>query len=87
MIERLEYSRGVPSRFASGARRGLISAAAFALQPVWLNEVEDEADQTSTGTAALVGGGVGLVLGSALGALYPNERWKHVRLENHSSAR
>jgi hypothetical protein len=87
MIERLEFSRGVPSRLASAARRGLISAAAFSLLSVWLNEVEDESDQTSTGTAALIGGGVGLVFGGFFGALYPTERWKHVRLEDDSSAR
>lgn len=85
MIERIEVSRGVPSRLASAARRGLISAAGFALLSVLLNEVEDESDKTSTGTAALIGGGFGLVFGGVFGALYPTERWKHVRLEDDST--
>lgn len=85
MIERIEVSRGVPSRLASAARRGLISAAGFALFSVLLNEVEDESDKTSTGTAALIGGGFGLVFGGVFGALYPTERWKHVRLEDDST--
>jgi hypothetical protein len=34
----------------------------------------------NTGSAALVGAGVGLTTGAVLGALYPHERWKRVRL-------
>ena len=85
LIERLEFSRGVPSRLASAARRGLIAAAGFALLSVAMNEIEDEPDRVSTGTAALIGGGVGLVFGGTLGAIYPNERWKRVRLEDSTN--
>jgi hypothetical protein len=85
MIERLELSRGVPSRFASAARRGLIAAAGFALLSIAINEIDDEPDQVDTGTAALIGGSVGLVVGGALGAIYPNERWKRVRLEDSTN--
>jgi hypothetical protein len=81
MIDRLEYSRGVPSRGASALRRGLISAAGTALFLVLFNEVGDDDDRVSTGTAALIGGGVGLVTGGITGALYPVERWRRVELE------
>jgi hypothetical protein len=84
MIERLESSRGVPSRLASAARRGLLAGAAFSLFSIVLNEVGDESDHVDTGTAALIGGGVGLALGGTLGAIYPTERWKHVRLQDDS---
>jgi hypothetical protein len=79
LIERLEYSRGVPSRGASALRQGLISGAVSALFLALWNEVDDSG--VSTGTAALVGGGVGLVTGGIRGALFPIERWKRVQLE------
>jgi hypothetical protein len=80
LIERLEYSRGVPSRLESGARRGLITGVVYAgLMALWY-EVDDDSG-VSTGTAALVGGGVGLVTGGIFGAILPIERWKRVRLE------
>ena len=86
MIERLEYSRGVPSRGASALRRGLISAVGGSLVLVLWNELGDDNDRVSTGTAALMGGGAGLVAGGVQGALFPRERWKRVRLEEGSAA-
>jgi hypothetical protein len=77
LIQRLDYSRGVPSRLESGLIRGLISGASLALAMVFL---DDESDGTSTETAALVGGIVGFAAGGALGAIFPTERWKSVRL-------
>ena len=81
MIERLEFSRGVPSRLASALRRGLISAAATSLLLVVLNEFDEEQNRGSTGSAALIGAVGGFVAGGVAGAIYPTERWKHVRLE------
>ena len=80
LIERLEYSRGVPSRAASALTQGVRTGAAMALLLVVWNALEEEPDRTSTGTAALVGGGVGIVLGGVVGALRPQERWQRVRL-------
>jgi hypothetical protein len=77
-IERLEYSRGVPSRGASALQRGLISGVTTAIFFLLLNEIDD--DGTDAGTAALVGGGIGLTLGGLSGALWPKERWKRVEL-------
>jgi hypothetical protein len=81
LIERLQYSRGVPSRLESGLRRGLITGAAYALVLAAWNELDNDPGGSSTGTAALVGGGLGLVTGGIFGAIFPIERWKRVRLE------
>ncbi len=80
LIENLHSSKGVPSRASSALRRGIPSAAASALLFILLNELDDASDRSSTGTAALVGGGVGLATGALMGALYPRERWRRVRL-------
>jgi len=80
LIERLDYSRGVPSRASSAVTRGLLLGAGSALLLVLLNESEDASERASTGTAALVGAGLGFTTGAVYGALYPRERWKAVRL-------
>jgi hypothetical protein len=80
IIERLQLSRGVPSRLGNALRSGLISAAGTALISVALNEVEDEPNRTDAGTAALIGAGVGFTVGGILGAVFPTERWKRVRM-------
>ena len=80
LIERLDYSRGVPSRASSALKRGLIAGAGYALLMVLINETDEEPERVSAGTAALVGGGFGLAIGGVFGALHPQERWKSVRL-------
>jgi hypothetical protein len=80
LIERLEHSRRVPSRTSSALVRGLQAGAAMALVLVLWNELDEESDRTSTGTAALLGGSVGFATGAVLGALRPQERWRRVRL-------
>jgi hypothetical protein len=81
LIQHLDHSRGVPSRSASAARRGVLAGAGAALLFALLNEMEEEPGRMSTGSAALVGAGAGLTMGAVLGALYPHERWKRVRLK------
>lgn len=80
LIERLDYSRGVPSRGSSAVRQGMLTAVGMALLSVLINEGQNADDQASTGTAVLVGAGFGLTLGGVLGALYPRERWAGVPL-------
>lgn len=80
LIQRLEYSRGVPSRGSSALVRGLQAGAAMALVLVLWNELDEGSDRTSAGTAALVGGSVGFATGALIGALRPQERWRRVRL-------
>jgi hypothetical protein len=80
LIERLDYSRGVPSRTSSALARGVRAGVATALLLVLWNELDDGSNRTSTGTAALVGSGVGFAMGALVGALRPQERWRRVRL-------
>jgi hypothetical protein len=81
MIDRLQLSKGVPSRLNNALRGGLIAGIGTALLSVGLNELHDEPDNdTSAGTAALVGGAVGFAVGGITGAIWPAERWKRVRL-------
>ena len=81
LIQHLDYSRGVPSRSASAARRGLLAGAGAALLFALLNDAEEEPGRMNAGSAALLGAGVGLTTGAVLGALFPHERWKRVRLK------
>ncbi len=80
LIERLDYSRGVPSRASSALTHGVRTGAAMALLLVLLNGLEEGSDRMSTGTAALAGAGVGFTLGAVVGAFRPQERWREVRL-------
>lgn len=80
LIERLDYSQGVPSRAASALVQGVRTAAAVALLVVLVNTAEDDSDLT-TGQAALAGAGIGFSLGAVVGALRPEERWRKVRLD------
>jgi hypothetical protein len=80
LIDRLQLSRGVPSRWGSAMRGGLIAAAITSLVSVGLNELDDDPGGPSAGTAALVGAGIGLATGGVTGALFPTERWKRVQL-------
>ena len=79
LIQRLDYSRGVPSRFASAMTRGLVGGAVLAATLALLNEVQED-PSTSTGDVALIGAAVGFGTGAILGAIHPLERWKSVKL-------
>lgn len=76
LIQRLELSRGVPSRGASALRQGLLSGAITAAMLALFEGINDEPDGIDAGEAALIGGGVGLVSGAVIGAIFPRERWK-----------
>jgi hypothetical protein len=80
LLQRLEISKGVPSRGLSAVKRGVLGGAIAAVTALIWFGLDDEPDGTDSGDAALVAGGFGLVLGSVFGALYPRERWKRVRL-------
>lgn len=82
LIQKLELSRGVPSRGASALRQGLISAVVSALTLVLVNETTSGTSEWDTGEAALIGGGVGFATGAIFGAIFPRERWKSVRMSS-----
>lgn len=86
LIQRMDLSRGVPSRGQSAAQRGLLMGAIGALWFLFVAELDDEPDGLDEGDAMLIGAGTGAVMGSVLGALYPRERWKRVRLGGASGA-
>jgi hypothetical protein len=77
LIQRLDLSRGVPSRGEGALRSGLISGVAWALSFALAAGISDN-DDVNAGEAALIGGGVGLSIGAVFGAAYPRERWKRV---------
>jgi hypothetical protein len=79
LIQRLDYSRGVPSRFASALTRGLVGGAVLAGTLALFNELWDDPG-TSTGDAALIGAAIGFGTGAIMGAIFPIERWKSVKL-------
>jgi hypothetical protein len=78
LIQRLDLSRGVPSRGANALRQGLISGALSALMLVLINETGSRTSEWDTGEAALIGGGIGFATGAILGAIFPRERWKRI---------
>ncbi|HZN96128.1 MAG TPA: hypothetical protein VFB61_00180 [Gemmatimonadales bacterium] len=79
LIQRLDYSRGVPSRLSSALTRGLVGGAVLAATLALLNEVQED-PSTSTGDVALIGAAIGFGTGAILGAIFPTERWKSVKL-------
>jgi hypothetical protein len=79
LIQRLDYSRGVPSRVSSALTRGLVGGAVFAATLALLNEIQED-PSTSTGDVALIGAAIGFGTGAIVGAIFPIERWKSVKL-------
>jgi hypothetical protein len=80
LIQRLDYSRGVPSRASSALTHGVRIGAATALLLVLFDGLEEGSDRMSTETAVLAGAGVGFTLGAVVGAFRPQERWREVRV-------
>ena len=79
LIQRIDYSRGVPSRMTSALLRGVGLGVGSALLFALLNEIDDDS-AWSAGEAALLGGGLGFTIGAIVGALRPEERWRRVHL-------
>jgi len=77
LIQRLDISRGRPSRTTSAVIQGLRLGLVVALLAGLVN---DDDSGHSFGEAALIGGGVGFAFGAVLGALRPEERWRRVRV-------
>src|SRR5215213_5535907 len=73
-VQKLEISRGIPSRGISALQRGLVAAVLGAATFYLVTEIAP--DGGNPGDAALIGGAIGLGLGGFSGALWPRERWK-----------
>jgi hypothetical protein len=83
LVQRVDLSRGVPSRGVSAIRRGLVAGAGLALLSWGIASLDDDADE---GEAALIGGAIGLGTGALFGALFPRERWKKLKLTTVTSS-
>lgn len=79
-VDRLERSRGVPSRLQSALGTGFQWAAFGALEFVLLDRLSDDPVFSSAGQAILAGGVAGASLGIVLGSVSPRERWTRVQL-------
>ena len=73
-------SRGVPSRVTSALRRGVEWAAAGALAAFVAQGYEEDASSRSGSEQVAVGAGIGFGVGAVLGAVWPSERWRRLRL-------
>jgi hypothetical protein len=79
LVQRLDLSRGVPSRGMSALRRGFLVGAGCAVVALAISGLDDEPDGSDAEEAALIGGAVGFGTGALFGALFPHERWKRIR--------
>jgi hypothetical protein len=81
MIKRADRSLGVPSRPASAIQGAVGSAILGALYGILLrgSRAEDWRHR-SVREAAALGAGMGAGIGFILGAIFPTERWRRVRL-------
>lgn len=80
-IRRIDRSLGVPSRPASAIQGAVGFAIIGALYGIVLKAVEAEGwEDQSTGESAAIGAGTGAVAGLVVGALFPTERWRRVRM-------
>jgi hypothetical protein len=81
-LRALAVSRGVPGRPESALRGGLSSAVVFGLAFAVLHTTDDRGTRPfrSTAEGAAIGAALGFGTGAALGAIWPSERWRTVRL-------
>ncbi|HUF51596.1 MAG TPA: hypothetical protein VMN60_12210 [Longimicrobiales bacterium] len=79
-IDRLEVSRGVRTRLESATVNGARVALLGSIERVLFASIDSEryADET-TWESALIGAAGGAVIGIAIGALRPLERWQRLR--------
>jgi hypothetical protein len=80
-IRRIDRSLGVPSRPESALRGAVGWAVLGALYGLLLNSTnaQDWRDR-SVGESAALGAGIGAGIGFIVGAIFPSERWRRVRL-------
>jgi hypothetical protein len=80
-IKRLDRSLGVPSRPASAIQGAVGMGIVGALYGVVLKSVgAEDWRHRSLGESTALGAGMGAGVGFVLGALFPTERWRRIRL-------
>jgi hypothetical protein len=80
LIQRLELSRGVPSRGVSALWQGALTGIVGVLSGFLAYSVIDEPGGTDAGEAALIYGGVSFATGAIFGAIFPQERWRKLQI-------
>ncbi|TFH64764.1 MAG: hypothetical protein E4G90_07445 [Gemmatimonadales bacterium] len=75
---RLDVKAGTRRHWAAGAGIGFLAGGVTVL--AWKNDPTEDW-WTSDANKALAGGGVGLLVGAALGALITSDRWSEVPLD------
>lgn len=82
LIQRLDLSRGVPSRGVSALREGVTLGIVGAATGLVVFSLLDAPNDADAGEVALIYAGINFGVGAILGALFPRERWGRVRLGN-----
>ena len=78
-IERMDVSRGVPSRFESALRNVPGSAVVGVLERLLFRAIGvDALEDEELWESALIGAAGGAVIGAIVGAVAPRERWERV---------
>lgn len=78
-IERFEVSRGVRSRLESAALNGAGFAFLGSLERVLFASIDSDRYEEELWQSALIGAAGGALIGVAVGALRPQERWERLR--------
>jgi hypothetical protein len=81
-IKRIDRSLGVPSRGESALRGAVgwaLFGALFGLATGW-PEFDEGVNERNAGDRAALGAAWGAGVGFVLGALFPSERWRRVRM-------
>ena len=79
LIQRLELSRGVPSRGLNALRQGVVSGVAGALTGLVTFGLIGEKSGSDGAEAAIVYGGVSFAAGAIAGAVFRRERWRRLQ--------
>jgi hypothetical protein len=79
-IKRIDRSLGVPSRAESALRGAVTWAVWFGLNWAMIRNASDDPSWDRFGDELAEGAAIGASVGFVLGAIFPTERWRRVRL-------
>lgn len=79
-VKTLEVSEGIEAWYEGAWRRGRDTALLAGLQFFVLEWLAEEGQFSNPFVAGIVGAGIGMTIGSVLGAILPEEIWRRVEL-------